>query len=438
MLEHYPYPACDCHRAIGARLDNRAGRADLCTMTVTDITTADIAIVGGGLNGLTAAVALGGAGFAVALIDRLDPQATLDAGFDGRVSSIAWSSKVMLETLGVWQGVAGEAEPILEIRVSDGDAPLFLHYDHQDVGDHPLGYIAENRVLRRALIERVGRLRTVTVMAPHRVAGLERGRDAAVLELDGGGRVRADLVIACDGSTSALRDMAGIRHVSHSYRQTGIVTTVDHERPHRGIAHERFLAAGPFAILPLPGNRSSLVWTERDDVATRIMGLDDAAFLEEMVWRFGDFLGAIEPVGPRWSYPLRLVLAERYTDRRLALVGDAAHLIHPIAGQGYNLGLRDTAALAEVLSDMRRLGLEPGRDDALARYARWRRVDNMMLVAATDSLNRLFSNDLAPVRLARDLGLAAVDRLPPLKRLFMRHAMGTLGHLPRLMRGEGL
>ncbi len=407
-------------------------------MTTPSDSRCEIAIVGGGLNGLTAAVALAGAGFDIVLIDRRDPRETLDAGFDGRVSSIAWSSKVMLEIMGVWQGVADEAEPILEIRVSDGNAPLFLHYDHRDIGDHPLGFIAENRTLRRALIDRIASLDTVQIKTPHGVAGLERGPETATLSLDDGSQVSAALVIACDGAASPVRDMAGIRHIRHAYGQTGIVTTVLHERPHRSIAHERFLPAGPFAILPLPGNRASLVWTEADDIAERILALDDAAFLEELMWRFGDFLGAVEPVGPRWSYPLTLVHAERYADHRLALVGDSAHLIHPIAGQGYNLGLRDTAALAEVLTDRRRLGLEPGHSDGLERYARWRRVDNLMLIAVTDSLNRLFSNDLAPIRLARDVGLAAVNQLPPLKKLFMRHAMGTVGHLPRLLRGEAL
>ncbi|MEM7124259.1 MAG: UbiH/UbiF/VisC/COQ6 family ubiquinone biosynthesis hydroxylase [Pseudomonadota bacterium] len=407
-------------------------------MDVSSRQDAEIAIVGGGLNGLTAAVALAGAGFDIVLIDRRDPRETLDAGFDGRVSSIAWSSKVMLETIGVWQGVDDAAEPILEIRVSDGDAPLFLHYDHRDVGDHPLGFIAENRILRQALIERLANLNNVQIRAPHEVAGLDREPETATVALADGSRINAPLVIACDGAFSPVRDLAGIRHVRHAYGQTGIVTTVLHERPHRGIAHERFLPAGPFAILPLPGNRSSLVWTEAADIAERILTLDDDGFLEELMWRFGDFLGAVEPVGPRWSYPLTLVHAERYADHRLALVGDSAHLIHPIAGQGYNLGLRDTAALAEVLADRRHLGLEPGHSDGLERYARWRRVDNLMLIAVTDSLNRLFSNDLAPIRLARDVGLAVVNQLPPLKKLFMRHAMGTVGHLPRLLRGEAL
>ena len=407
-------------------------------MTPPSHSSCEIAVVGGGLNGLTAAVALAGAGFDVVLLDRRDPRDMVDAGFDGRVTSIAWSSKVMLQTMGVWPGVADQAEPIQEIRVSDGNAPLFLHYDHRDIGDHPLGFIAENRTIRTALLTRAEGFGNLRFAAPCAVADLKRENDRATLVLEDDGQIEARLVVACDGAASPLRAMAGIRHVRHAYGQTGIVTTVNHERPHRSIAHERFLPAGPFAILPLPGNRASLVWTEADDIAGRIMALDDDAFHEEIACRFGDFLGAVETYGPRWSYPLSLVHAERYADHRLALVGDSAHQIHPIAGQGYNLGLRDTAALAEVLTDRRRLGLEPGHSDGLERYARWRRVDNLMLIAVTDSLNRLFSNDVAPIRLARDVGLAAVNQLPPLKRLFMRHAMGTVGHLPRLLRGEAL
>jgi 2-octaprenyl-6-methoxyphenol hydroxylase len=222
------------------------------------------------------------------------------------------------------------------------------------------------------------------------------------------------------------------------YPQTGIVCTVAHELGHQGVAHERFLPPGPFAILPLKHNRSSLVWTERADLAPALLALDEAAFAAEMGRRFGDFLGATRVVGARWSYPLSLLHAERYVAPRLALVGDAAHCMHPIAGQGLNLGLRDVAALAEVLTDARRLGLDIGAASVLERYQRWRRFDSVALLAVTDSLNRLFSNDLAPLRLARDLGLAAVDRLPPLKRLFMRHAMGTVGKLPRLLEGEAL
>jgi len=232
-----------------------------------------------------------------------------------------------------------------------------------------------------------------------------------------------------------LRRAAGIRTIEWRYRQTAIVTTVRHERPHAGIAVEHFLPSGPFAVLPMTGNRSSIVWTEREDLAKRIMALPDAAFTAELRARFGDFLGLVEPVGPRWSYPVFLMLAERYIDRRLALVGEAVHVIHPIAGQGLNLGIRDVAALAELIVDTRRLGLDIGDDALLERYQSWRRFDAVLLAAVTDGLNRLFSNTLAPLRLIRDLGLAAVNRVPPLKRFLMRDAMGITGKLPRLVQG---
>ena len=398
----------------------------------------DIAIVGGGLNGQTAALALARAGFDVVIVERGDPAAKLTDAFDGRVSSIAYGSKLVLDALGAWDGMADHGEPILEIRVSDRDAPLFLHYDHADVGDEPLGWILENRFIRRALDATLAATPGVRVLAPAEVTDMTRDGNGASLAMADGASLACSLVVACDGAMSPLRTRAGISHWNHAYHQQGIVCTVRHERPHRGIAHERFLPSGPFAILPIPGNLASLVWTEKDAIANRVMTLERDDILEEITWRFGDFLGELELVGPVWNYPLRLVLADRYTDHRFALLGDAAHAIHPIAGQGFNLGIRDCAVLAEVLADGRRLGLEPGDASLLANYARWRRTDMMALVAVTDSLNRLFSNALPPVALARDLGLAAVNRVPPLKKLFMRHAMGTVGKLPRLMRGESL
>jgi 2-octaprenyl-6-methoxyphenol hydroxylase len=255
--------------------------------------------------------------------------------------------------------------------------------------------------------------------------------------------VRARLAVAAEGRRSPLREDAGIRVTTWDYPQAGIVCTVAHDKPHRGVAHEHFLPSGPFAMLPMTDaedgtHRSSLVWTERRELVPAMLALDAAAFGHELERRFGDSLGALREVGGRWSYPLSLMHAARYVDRRLALVGDAAHVIHPIAGQGLNLGLRDVAALAETLVDAHRLGLDLGDGNVLARYQRWRRVDNTVLMVVTDGLNRLFSNDLPPVRLVRDLGLAAVDRMPPLKRLFMRHAMGLVGDLPRLVRGQPL
>ena len=396
----------------------------------------DVLVVGAGMVGATLATALGRAGLEVMVIDRLPPETAADDAFDGRASAIALASQQLLAAIGIWQALAPEAAPILEIRVSDGDSLLFLHYDHRDLGDAPLGYMVENRHCRRALLAAAPGL--YERRAPVALAALERDEMGVRAALDDGTRVRAQLLVAADGARSGLRRAAGIRSIAWSYRQSGIVCTVAHERPHRGIAHERFLGAGPFAILPLKGRRSSIVWTERAELAPAMMALDADAFDGELARRFGGFLGEVHAIGPRWSYPLFFQHAERYVDERLVLLGDAAHTIHPIAGQGFNMGLRDVAALAEVLIDARRLGLDLGAAPALARYQRWRRADNWMLAAVTDALTRLFSNDIGALALARDLGLAAVDRLPPLKRLFMAHARGTVGALPKLLRGEAL
>jgi 2-octaprenyl-6-methoxyphenol hydroxylase len=399
----------------------------------------DIGIVGGGMVGATLALALGGAGFRVALIDRAPDAVLLSDRHDGRGSAIALGSKRVLATLGVWDRLDGEAGPIRDIRVSDGPSRLFLHYDHRDVTDEALGYIVENRRLRRALAAALEACPGVTRRAPVALARLERDGARATLGLSDGSRLSAALVIGADGRESAVRAAADIALTAWRYPQTAIVCTVRHERPHRGVAHERFLAAGPFALLPLKDPHcASIVWTESNRQVGAMMALDDPAFSRAMTRRFGDSLGALTVEGGRWTWPLGLHHAARYVAPRLALVGDAAHGIHPIAGQGLNLGLRDVAALAEVLVDARRLGLDIGSESVLERYQAWRRPDNVALLIATDGLNRLFTADLAPVRLARDLGLAAVNRLPPLKQLFMRHAMGLLGDLPRLTRGERL
>ena len=402
----------------------------------------DVMIVGGGMVGATLALALGGAGLEVVLIDRDDPATFLTADFDGRTSAIALGSARALRAIGAWERIA-EAQPILDIRVSDGDnrgvvSGLFLHYDHRDVGTEPFGYIVENRHIRAGLYRALQALKTVRILAPARWRDLHLDRHATTVDLVDGSRVRAPLLIGADGRRSEVRRRAGIDVWQQRYPQTGIVCTIAHERPHHGVAHEQFLPSGPFAVLPMTGRRSSIVWTESDRLAPRILALDDAAFSREMRRRFGATLGHLNIIGGRWSYPLGVMHADRYTDRRLALVGDAAHAIHPIAGQGLNLGLRDVAALAESVIDARRLGLDIGAESVLARYQRWRRADNMTLAVATDGLNRLFSNDVLPIRLARDLGLGTVNRIPPLKRFFMRHAMGLVGDLPRLIHGRPL
>lgn len=401
----------------------------------TRLLSADVLIVGGGPVGGTLACALAAAGMEVIAVDHADPAAGLDTGFDGRASSIALGSQRILDALGLWAGMEPHAAPIRHIRVSEGESPLFLHYDERDTGGTPFGYMVENRFIRKALFDRVPTLEAVRFLAPARVDGVERSASGVEARLADGRRISARLIVGADGRASGVRAGAGIRVTGWPYRQTAIVCTVAHERPHDSVAHEHFLPTGPFAVLPLLGNRSSIVWTERKDLAPGIMALDDAEFLAELERRFGDYLGRLKVVGPRWSYPLSLQHAETAIALRLALVGDAAHAMHPIAGQGLNMGLRDVAALSEVLAEARRLGLDIGADTVLERFQRWRRFDNTLMLAMTDGLNRLFSNTIGPVRLARGIGLAAVNRMPPLKRLFVRSAMGLAGDLPRLMQG---
>lgn len=397
----------------------------------------DVLIIGGGLVGGALAAALGSVGTRVVVVDQADPATLLDAGFDGRASAIALTSRRLLEATGVWRHVA-EATPMREIRVSDGDSPLFLHYDAADVGEEPFGHMVENRHLRAALFARLSELASVTLCAPASVTRLERNAGRVDATLNDGRSLTAGLVVAAEGRASPTRDAAGIRVTRWDYPQVGIVCTVRHEIPHDYIAHEHFLPSGPFAILPLGEDRACIVWTERRAWTEVYRTLDDAAFTAEVARRIGGFLGEVEVVGPRWCYPLSLQFAERATDRRLALIGDAYHGMHPIAGQGLNMGFRDVASLAQEIAETMRVGGDPGDAGVLARYERARRFDNHLMLAMTDGLNRLFSNDIAPVRVARDLGLAAVNRLPAVKRTFMRHAMGMVGELPRLMRGEAL
>jgi 2-octaprenyl-6-methoxyphenol hydroxylase len=404
---------------------------------------AEIAIVGGGLSGLSLAIACAGAGIEVAVIDREDPARFRDAAYDGRTTAVAYGSQQVLRGIGVWEALAPYAEPIREIRVADGNSPLFLHYDRADIDAEALGYIVENRLLRGALQARAEALPGLTLYAPSMVEDVEFAEAQARLTLGDGGRIVAALVVGADGRNSPMRAAAGIKTWRRSYRQVAIVCVVRHEKPHRGVAVEHFRAAGPFAILPMidaenGAHRSSIVWTEEEDDASLLLALGDANFARQLADRFGDFLGEVKPEPGRWSYPLALIQAERYAAPRLALIGDAAHVIHPIAGQGWNLGVRDIAALAELLVDAHRLGLDLGSAELLRRYERWRRFDSLTLTMVTDGLNRLFANDFAPLQLARDLGLAAVNHAPGLKRFFMRHAMGVTGDLPRLVKGEAL
>lgn len=404
------------------------------------VTKSDIAIAGGGMAGMTLALAFAKAGLSVCLADRLSPAEMSSEAFDGRVSALAYSSVRMMRALDLWRRMEMHAQPITQILVNEGRRngralPFSLHFDHHEIGV-PLGHIVENRHIRRALLGAIAEQSNVRFMSGVSVNSLNVRDPDAVIELSDGTEIIAKLVVAAEGRDCALRDAQGIGTVAWDYDQLGLVTTVEHEHPHGGVAYEQFLPTGPFAILPMTGNRSSLVWTEKTSEARRLLALPATGFAAELATRFGAHLGAIAATGPVWSYPLKLQLARSYVKQRFALVGDAAHTIHPLAGQGFNLGLKDVAALAETVLDAARLGTDYGDETVLRRYERWRRFDSTVLAAVTDSMNRLFSNDILPLRLVRDIGLGMVDQVAPLRRILMRHAGGDLGTLPRLLRGE--
>jgi len=401
---------------------------------------ADVVIAGAGFAGLALAIALRqglGPSFSVALAD---PALRAAQSTDARASAVAAAARRMFETLGVWDRVAGEAQPILDMvitdsRLTDAVRPVFLTFGEEVAPGEPFAHMIENRPLIDALADKA-REEGVD-LRPAAVADFETVSDGIQVRLSDG-EVHARLLVAADGARSKIRERAGIATHGWNYDQAGIVATVAHERDHGGRAEEHFLPAGPFAVLPLKGNRSSIVWTEESREAERIVALPDDAFHAELERRFGLHLGEISAVGARRAYPLGLSVARAFVADRIALVGDAAHVIHPIAGQGLNMGLKDVAALAETIVDAARLGLDPGRFDVLERYQRWRRFDTMAMGVATDGLNRLFSNRSDVARFVRDIGLGLVDRLPGLKRLFIREAAGLAGEVPKLLRGEAL
>ena len=410
----------------------------------------DVLIAGGGFAGLALAIALRqglGPSFSVTVADPMLGKSHAD---DERASAIVAAARRLFEALGVWPEVAAQAQPILDMVVTDSRLddvmrPVFLTFAGEVEPGEPFAHMIENRRLVDALAAKakeVGvelRATAVADFTPQRSSDpLSRERERISARLGDGSAISARLLVAADGARSSIRSRSGIATHGWSYAQSAIVTNVGHERDHQGRAEEHFLPAGPFAILPLPGCRSSIVWTETTREAQRIVALPDDAFHAELERRFKLHLGEITTVGPRRAHPLGFFVARSFIAERIALVGDAAHVIHPIAGQGLNMGLKDVAALAEVIVDAVRLGLDPGAADTLERYQRWRRFDTMAMGLATDGLNRLFSNRSAVLRLARDIGLGLVDRVPNLKRLFIREAAGLVGEVPKLLRGEAL
>lgn len=403
---------------------------------------ADIVIAGGGLNGTSLALALASAGLSVALIDPQPVSTRASTDFDGRGYALSIASMRVLKALGVWQKIADQSQPILDIKVTDGRAgegpsPLMLAFDHAEIEEGPMGHMIEDRRLRPALLDAVS---NAGIAELNEVSVVDQSPDAngMTVTLSDGRTLRTRLLVGCDGKTSSVAHRAGIKRTGWQYNQTALVCAVEHEKPHNGTAHQFFMPAGPLAILPIVGNRSSIVWTEETERAAAIQAMDDEAYLDVLRPRFGSFLGEIALAGKRFSYPLGLSIAQDFVGERVALVGDAAHAVHPIAGQGLNAGLKDVAALAEVLADAARRGEDIGRLDVLERYRQWRRFDVMTLAVATDGFNRLFSNDNSFLRTIRDLGLGAANALPGLRRGLIREAAGLTGDLPRLAKGQPL
>jgi 2-octaprenyl-6-methoxyphenol hydroxylase len=410
-------------------------------MTVTH--KYDVVIAGGGLVGNALALALAGENLRVAVVDPLAATTQLDAAFDGRTSAISLGSVRVLRAIGVWQFLAAAASPIHDIRVCDGYAPGYVHYAAKEVGEEPFGYILENRMLRHGLYEALARATNITRYSLRSVTGYVAESDSVTATLENGETLTGQLLVAADGRLSRLRDAAGMDYRVISYDQTAIVCAVTHANPHHGLALERFLPPGPFAVLPLADSvdgqhRSGIVWTEHDRDAPIFLALPEEEFNAELMRRMGAYWGETRVIGKRFSYPLKLMHATRFTAPRFALVGDAAHGIHPIAGQGVNLGYRDVAALTEILAGQHRQGGDLGAPEPLAHYERWRKFDSVSMTASTDLLNRLFSNRSPGLTFLRRSGLKMVEQMPPLKHFFMRHAMGLIGDLPKMMRSEVL
>ena len=399
----------------------------------------DIAIVGGGLNGPALALAAARLGLRVIVLDATSRKLRKNAKFDGRAYALALASKRLMAAVGVWENVAQDAEPMLNIRVSDGRAgvgasPFFIDFNHAELEEGPMGYMVEDRHLRYALQAAMQTSPLIEYRLATRVTGQSTGPEGVTLSLANNQKITTRLLVGADGRQSGTAARAGITYTGWQYSQTALVCAVEHDRPHGGVAHQFFMPAGPMAVLPLSARRSTVVWSEKTDSAAVIKTLDDAAFLDVLQPRFGDFLGDIALTGGRFSYPLGMMIAKSYIAPNVALIGDAAHGVHPIAGQGLNAGLRDVAALIQVLSEAKQRGEDFASQPVLARYQLWRRFDATALAVATDGFNRLFSNDNSILRLGRDLGMGMLNAMPKVRRGILREAAGLTGDLPDLMR----
>lgn len=419
-------------------MDNPVSRRIVGSMK----TDTDIVIVGGGLNGPALGLALAQGGLQVCVIDARAAPLRAEVGFDGRAYALAIASNRLLQGIGIWGALADKVQPILKIKCTDGlagrgPAPFFLTFDHTEIEEGPMGFMAEDRFLYAAFLAAMAQAPGLTLISGDSVVAQTVDAQTVSVTLASGRQISGRVQIGCDGRGSGTAARAGITRTGWGYGQTALVTAIRHQKDHGGTAHQFFMPSGPLAILPLAGgHHSSIVWSETAANATAIQALPDAAYLQALKPRFGDFLGEIALAGDRFTYPLSLSLATSFIAPRLALVGDAAHGVHPIGGQGLNLGFRDVAALAQVLIEAARRGEDIGAVDVLDRYQRWRRFDATALALGMDGVNRLFSNDNPILRAGRDLGLGLVNAIPALRRGFMRQAAGLNGDLPKLLTGQ--
>ena len=403
----------------------------------------DVLIVGRGMVGATTAIALARAGFNSIIIDQVKPSDQNIKTYDGRASAIASASKKMLEQLDIWDRLGKNYTPIFDIRVSDQSSKHFLHYERHVLDSKPLGFMVENRHFRYAVNTELESLEPITTISNVKIETIRRNNEGVFAALTNQQTIKSSLIVGADGRQSQVRTDASIALTRFDYKQTGIVLTVEHEHDHNNIAHEHFYSGGPFAILPMKNEsgkniRSSIVWIDKTEQILKILKLPDKQFNSILNQKFGDFLGRIIVVSSKWTYPLSFQFADKCIDERLVLVGDASHGLHPIAGQGFNMGLRDVAALVEVITNNARLGLDIGGYATLREYETWRRFDNTSMLLFTDTLNRLFSNNILPLKVVRQLGLSITNNLGPLKKYLMLYAMGEVGDLPKLLKGQSL
>ena len=405
--------------------------------------SSDVTIIGAGLNGLTLSLALERVGFKVTIIDSGDlKKKIIKRNFDGRAYALAKASQNLFEALGLWSALSSNSQPIFDVRVTDGDkkagpSNFHMHFNHKELGDDPLGYTIEDRHLKETLISRVYDAKNITILS-ETVVKVETKNEMGYIFCRTGNIIKSKVLMACDGKNSKIARDVGIPLTSKDYKQQALVTSIKHERNHRGIAYQFFMPTGPLAILPLRKNRSSIVWVLPTKIGLCHSKLKKEDFKQKLAPVFGNFLGKIELIGKRFSYPLSSIIADNFIEKRIVLIGDSAHSIHPIAGQGFNQGLRDVATIAEVITQAKRRGEDIGASDVLERYQNWRRFDSTALSKSTDLFNSLFSTSNSYYRLSRGLGMSFINNTPVLRKFFMQEAAGLNGDQPRLLLGQQL